>query len=73
MRRQTQQQQLLKSLQSLAALSQPKDMELLKEVEKCPESKAACAALAAALAASDSSKDHANILGPEASWIHSLV
>jgi hypothetical protein len=73
MRRQTQQQQLLKSLQNLAALSQPKDNKLLKEVEKCPESKAASAMLAAALTASNSSKDPREVLGPDASWVHPLV
>jgi hypothetical protein len=46
---------------------------MLKEMEKCPSSKTACAIFAGALNASYSGGNRDELLRPDASWIHPLV
>jgi hypothetical protein len=64
---------LLRALQRIAEQEQSKDARLLKEMEKCPSSKTACAILAGALNASHSGENRDELLRPAASWIHPLV
>jgi hypothetical protein len=64
---------LLHTLGRLAKHAQSKNLELMKEMEKCPSSKAACALLAGALHASHSREERDQFLSPDASWIHPLV
>jgi hypothetical protein len=64
---------LLRSLQRIAAQAQSKDLQLLKEMEKCPSSKTACAVLTGALNASHSGGHRDELLQPAASWIHPFV
>jgi hypothetical protein len=67
-----QERRLLRALQRIAGQAQSKDARLLKEMEKCPSSKTACAILTDALNASRSVDNRDELLRPEASWIHPL-
>jgi hypothetical protein len=68
-----QKSRLRRTLVILAKQAQSKDLKLLKEMEKCPSSKAACALLAGALNACRYDGDRNEFLSPDASWIHPLV
>jgi len=73
MPRRNQEKRLLRALQRIAVEAQSKDAQLLKEMEKCPSSKTACAIFAGALNASHSGGNRDELLRPHASWIHPLV
>ena len=64
---------LLRALQRIAVQAQSQDAQMLKEMEKCPSSKTACAILVGALNASRSGGDRDELLRPDASWIQPLV
>jgi hypothetical protein len=64
---------LFGAIRRLAAQAQSKDAQLLKEMEKCPSSKTACAVLTGALNASHSGGHRDELLQPAASWIHPFV
>jgi hypothetical protein len=68
-----QKNRLLRAFAHLANQAQGKDLKLLKEIEKCPSSKAACAVLAGALNASRHSGGRDEFLNADASWIHPLI
>jgi hypothetical protein len=72
MPRRKQEKRLLR-LQRIADQAQSKDAQLLKEMEKCPSSKTACAVLTGALNASHSGGHRDELLQPAASWIHPFV
>jgi hypothetical protein len=67
------QEKRLLHLQRIADQAQSKDAQLLKEMEKCPSSKTACAVLTGALNASHSGGHRDELLQPAASWIHPFV
>ena len=69
---QSQVMRLLRKLHSIAVQAQSEDAQLLKEMEKCPSSKAACSILAGALN-SHSGQSRDELLLPAAGWIHPLV
>ena len=73
MQQSKQKKRLVHTLGRLAKQAQSKDLKLLKEMEKCPSSKAACTLLAGALHASHSGEDRDQVLSPDASWIHPLA
>jgi hypothetical protein len=68
-----QKNRLLRAFSRLAKQAQGKDLKILKEIEKCPSSKAACVVLAGALNASRHSGGRDEFLNADASWIHPLV
>ena len=63
---------LLRTLYRIAAQAKSEDAQLLKELQKCPSSKAACSILTGALHA-HTGQDRDDLLRPVASWIHPLV
>jgi hypothetical protein len=61
---------LLQALEHAAAQAQSADAQLLKELEKCPSSKTACALLVSALSMSRSTQDRDELLTADPGWIH---
>jgi len=64
---------LLQALERAAAQARSADAQLIKELEKCPSSKAACALLVSALSMSRSAKDRDELLSADPGWIHPFV
>ena len=64
---------LLRALERAAAQARSGDAQLLKRLEKCPSSKAACALLVSALSMSRSTKDRDELLTADPGWIHPFV
>jgi hypothetical protein len=65
--------QLLKALDVLAQSMNTRDLEMLKELQLCPDSSKAIAILTDALAHSSYRVADGECLLPEASWIHPLT
>jgi len=64
---------LLRVLKGITERAHTKNAVMPKEIEKCPSSKGACAALAEALENSQSRGTGDEFLMPPASWIHPLI
>lgn len=64
---------LLRALERAAGQAQSVDAQLMKELEKCPSSKIACALLVSALSMSRSAKDRDELLTADPGWIHPFV
>jgi len=73
MRQSDEKTRLLQALERAAAQARSSDAQLIKELEKCPSSKAACALLVSALSMSRSAKDRDELLSADPGWIHPFV
>jgi hypothetical protein len=73
MRQPDERAQLLQALERAASKARSVDAQLMKELEKCPSSKAACALLVSALSMSRSAKDRDELLTADPAWIHPFV
>jgi len=73
MRQSDEKTRLLQALERAAAQARSADTQLMKELEKCPSSKAACALLVSTLSMSRSAKDRDELLTADPGWIHPFV
>jgi len=60
-------------LGTIAKQGHARDLKMLREIEKCPDSSRATSILADALAHSQHMLDRGDRLPPDASWIHPLA
>jgi len=70
MRQSDEKTRLMQALERAAAQARSADAQLMKELGKCPSSKAACALLVSALSLSRSAKDRDELLTADPAWIH---
>ena len=64
---------LLRAFERAASQARSADAQLLRELEKCQSSKAACALLVSAISLSQSAGDRDEMLTADPGWIHPFV
>jgi hypothetical protein len=73
MQKQDEKKRLLRAVERARRLALSADAQLLRELERCPSSKTACALLVSALNMSKSARDREELLTAVPGWIHPFV